>query len=149
MEFVHNLPEPSRHTEFFRPPKLLGKHRSAGGQGPARLQDDLTERIYVAYHALRRTRTRNARGRIAAVLNQHGFQTHAQSATIRTWGSAEIIERVQQFEGRIVRQHRLSKREDRAKEIERLRNMRVDSWIHGFHSASTLEAGSRLRADQP
>jgi hypothetical protein len=148
VEFVHSLPEPSRHTEFFRPPKLLGKQRSAGGQGPARLQDDLTERIYVAYYALRRTRIRNARRLIAAVLNQHGFQTSARSATVRTWSSAEVIERVQQFEARIVRRHRLSRGDDRAKEIDRLRNMRVDSWIHGFHSASTVGSDSGRPADQ-
>ena len=34
-----------------------------------------------------------------------------------------------------MRQHRLAKRVDRPKEIERLRNMVVDDWIHTFHSA--------------
>jgi hypothetical protein len=65
LEYLENLPAPSRHAEFFRPPKLKGASRSASGQGPARLQNDLTERIYAAYHALRRTGIRDARGRIA------------------------------------------------------------------------------------
>ena len=76
VEFIRKRQEPTRHAEFFRPPKLLGKGRSVSGQGPARLKDDLTERIYVAYHALRRIRIRNARGRIAAVLNRLGLETH-------------------------------------------------------------------------
>lgn len=140
VEFLENLKEPSRHAEFFQPPKLLGKGRSARGEGPVQLHDDLTERIYVAYHALRRTGIRDARGQIAGVLNQLGFTTRARSATLPTWSSQEVIERVRQFEDRIVRQHRLGKRDDRVQEIERLRNMLVDSWIHGFHFAVAVRS---------
>jgi len=133
--YLEKLKEPSRHAEFFRPPKLMGAKRSLSGKGPGRLQDDLTERIYVGYHALRRARIGNARGRIATVLNRLGFAPGARSATERMWGSYEVIERVQQFEDRIARQLRLSK-QDRTKQ-ERLRDILVDSWIHGFHFALT------------
>ena len=141
VDYVEKLEEPSRHAEFFQPPLLLGKARSPRGEGPAQLHDDLTERIYVAYHALRRTRIQDARGQIAAVLNQLGFATRARSGTLRTWGSQEVIERVNQFEDRLVRQHRLAKRVDRTKEIERLRNMLVDAWIHSFHRAVPVRSG--------
>jgi hypothetical protein len=134
MEYLQKLKAASRHGEFFRPPKLMGAMRSASGKGPARLQDDLTERIYVGYHALRRARIRNARGRIATVLNQLRFAVGVPSATEWKWGSYEVIERVRQFEDRIARQHRLSK-QDRTKQ-EQLRDMLVDSWIHSFHFAS-------------
>jgi hypothetical protein len=137
LEYLKKLPEPSKHAEFFRPPQLKGARRSAWGLGPARLQDDLTERIYVAYHALRRTQIRNARGRIATVLNELGYATGARSQTECKWGPSEVIERVQQFEKRIVRQHRLSKRDRTQK--ERPRNLFVDSWIHGFHFTLTVE----------
>ena len=135
VEYLQNQPEPSRHTDFFRPPKLRGANRTAWGQGPAGLQDDLTERIYVAYHALRRAGIRNARGRIASVLNELGYEPSVRSVTECKWGPSEVNERVRQFGDRIVRQHRLSKRDMTQK--ERLRNMRVDAWIHGFHWAKT------------
>jgi hypothetical protein len=137
VEFLQNQPEPLRHTDFFRPPKLSGARRTALGREPARLQDDLTERIYAAYHAVRRTGTRNARGRIATVLNELGHEPDVRSVTDCRWGPSEVNERVRQFEDRIVRRHRLSKRDGAQK--ERLRNMLVDSWIHGFHFAVTAE----------
>lgn len=134
LEYLESLPEPSKHAEFFRPPKLQGAGRSAVGRGPARLQDDLTERIYVAYHAIRRTGIRDARGRIATVLNDLGYETGVRSLTERRWGPAEVNERVRQFGDRIVQRHRLSKGD--GTQQERLRNRIVDSWIHGFHFAA-------------
>jgi hypothetical protein len=146
LEYLGNLPEPSRHSQFFRPPKLKGASRSAGGQGPARLQDDLTERIYVAYYALRRIGIQDARGRIVAVLNELGYETGVRSATECRWGPSEVYERVRQFGDRIVRQHRLSKA-DRTQR-ERLRNMLVDSWIHGFHFAVPARTVVQPSTDQ-
>jgi hypothetical protein len=134
LEYLQNQPEPSRHADFFRPPKLRSAHRTAWGQ-PARLQDDLTERIYAAYHALRRTGIRDARGRIANALNKLGYEAGVRSVTECRWGPSEVNERVRQFGDRIVRRHRLSKRDRTQK--ERLRNMLVDSWIHGFRWAVT------------
>lgn len=145
VEFVQNLKAPSNDAEFFQPPKLKGKDRSASGDGPAQLQDDLTERIYAAYHALRRTQIRDARGRIATVLNEMGYVTGARSATECRWGPSEVIERVRQYEDRMVRQHGLSKADQTQK--ERLRNMLVDGWIHLFHSSVTVGSG-RPKASQ-
>jgi hypothetical protein len=137
VEQVDQHDEPSRHREVFRPPNLMGEGRSVQGGGPARLRDDLTERIYVAYYALRRAGIRNARSHIAAVLNQRGLRTQARSDKMQTWGSPEVIERVQQFEDGIVRRQRLARFDgvERIKEIARLRNMLVDSWIYGFRFA--------------
>jgi len=133
LELIGQEQEPANSRNLFRTPKLLGKGRLVSGAGPARLQDDLTERIYVGYYALRRAKVRNARGRIAEVLNRLGFQTQPRSATVGTWGPAEVSERVQQFQAKMIRQHRLAKPEIRSRELTRLRNMRVDGWIHGFH----------------
>lgn len=142
LDLIGQEREPANAGDLFRPPRLLGKRRSVSGAGPARLQDDLTERIYAGYHALRRAKVRNARGRIAEVLNRLGFQTRPRSAAASTWGPAEVNDRVQQFEARLVHQHRLSNKGNRSKEITRLRNMQVDSWIHGFHHALKLNSES-------
>jgi hypothetical protein len=146
VQLVTELGEPSRHAETLRPPRLMGRQRSVHGQGKAQLQDDLSERIYVAYYALRRAGTKNARTRIAAALNRFHLKTRARPGTERTWGSAEVMERVRQFEDRLMRQHRLLGRPHPAQQIERLRNMLVDSWIHGFHFALEVESASRSRS---
>lgn len=143
VDFIQQCEEPSRHKELFQAPKLLGKGRSVSGLGPGRLQDDLSERIYVAYYALRRFGIRNARGRITFVLNALGLHTNPRSKAVGTWGSAEVNERVQQFEARMARQQRLPKK-TAPEEIQRLRNMRVDSWIHGFHFASAIQSDGRI-----
>jgi hypothetical protein len=137
VEQVDKLDEPSRRRESFQPANLMGGGRSVPGGKPARLRDDLTERIYAAYYALRRASIRNARSHIAAVLNHLGIRTQARSDTTQTWGSPEVIERVQQFEDGIVRRQRLARFDgvERIKEIARLRDMLVDSWIFGFRFA--------------
>lgn len=52
MEIVKNLEGPVKYVHAFRAPRLMARGRSVQGQGKAQLQDDLTERIYVAYYAL-------------------------------------------------------------------------------------------------
>jgi hypothetical protein len=156
VKFIRESKPPYKGAAQFRPPKLLGKRRSSSGAGASRLQDDLTERIYIAYHALTRTRIRNVRGRVAGVLNT----TQARGTDTR-WGSAEVIERVRQFEERMMREHGLAGREDRAKEIKRLKSRlrlfpegdrrcscrkraMADRWIED-HRFSTSESRGRDR----
>src|SRR5262249_8671229 len=88
--FIQARKEPTSGDELFRVPKLIGQNRAVSGSGPARLQDDLTERIYVAYRALRRAKVRNARGRIAETLNRLRLETRPRSKTAGSWGSAEV-----------------------------------------------------------
>ena len=45
---------------------------SAQGQGNPRLGDDVSERIYTAYHGLKRARVKKIRPRIAEALSQEG-----------------------------------------------------------------------------
>jgi hypothetical protein len=51
-------------------PNLLSRNMSVQGQPTPHRRDDLSERIYAGYHALRRARVRNARGRLAEALNK-------------------------------------------------------------------------------
>lgn len=141
LEIVQNLDIPTKFV--FRPPQLMARGRSVQGSGKAQLQDDLTERMYVAYYALQRATVKNVRTEIAKTLNRIGLKTRAGRGTDQAWGPEEVIERVRQFEDRLVRTHRLVESPDRHQQIERLRDMLVNSWIHGFHFARQVEAAAR------
>jgi len=138
VQLVKSLDKPTEHA--FRPPRLMARGRSVQGQGKAQLQDDLTERICAAYYALRRAGVKNVRTQIAEALNRSGLKTRAKPATDRAWGSGEVNERVGQFEDHLVTQHRHTRRPDRREQLKRLREMLVNSWIHGFHFARQVEA---------
>lgn len=138
VEQILGRAEPSRHRELFAPPKLLGRDSSVQGGGTARLRDDLTERIYVGYHALRRAGVRNKRRQIAALLNQLGLTTRARTGTTQVWSSEEVNERVRQFEKWLIQRQRLANSgKDKALEVKRVRDTLVDSWIYRFRLASS------------
>ncbi len=82
---------PPPEASLAHPPHLMSRRFSASGTGNPRLGDDLSERVYAAYHALRRARVHNARDRIAGVLNQRGFTTQARGGTYKRWGSTRSM----------------------------------------------------------
>jgi hypothetical protein len=146
VKFVESRKEPTTQADSFRPPMLVGKERSISSGDTARLQDDLTERIYVAYHVLRRTRTPNARGYIAKVLNKLGLATRARSGTVTEWGANEVIERVKQFQDKMKQQLPPGLSEaDRATRIEKQRNKLVDGWISGYRFSLWVRSISQPR----
>lgn len=57
----------------FRPPNLMSRQMSVSGEGNPHLLDDLSERIYAGYQALRRYGIRNAGGLVADALNLRGI----------------------------------------------------------------------------
>ena len=63
------------------------------------LPDDLSERIYAAYYALLGNGIRNARGRIAKVLNAKKLHTKPQDER-KPWDGDHVIERVRRYEKR-------------------------------------------------
>ena len=140
VELVRQVEVPKRHKDFFRPATLMGKGRAVS-RAPAQLSDDLTERIYAAYYALRRTGVPRARSRVAAALNELGHRTHAKDMTDSRWNSAEVNERVRQFEAGIRRRHRVSGGAQGKEQLSVLRNGIVDVWIDGFYFKSKLESG--------
>jgi len=140
VQLVGDHGEPRNNDQAFRPAGLTGANRSV--QNPGRLEDDLTERIYVAYHALRRAGVPNARGQIASALNRFGIETRARSKTDRAWGSAEVHERVRQFEQLQTRRARTLRRDSKlddigwarkvAQQVELWRDQLVNNWVADF-----------------
>jgi hypothetical protein len=95
MSMVAAHQAPSKH----RTPRIL---RSVNlgismGAGSRRLSSDLTERIYMAYWALRFGRVHGASGLIAKTLDRYQVPTGSRQGD-RTWSSYEIQDRVKQFD---------------------------------------------------
>jgi len=95
MSMVAAHQAPSKH----RTPRIL---RSVNlgismGSGSRRLSSDLTERIYVAYSALRIKRVHSASGLVAEMLNRYKIPTGSRQGD-RTWSQYEVQARVKQFE---------------------------------------------------
>ena len=100
--------DPGRASQLVRdlaPPELTLKQlplksstMSVVGDRNPQQTDDLTERIYVGYHALREAKIRRAGPRVAAALNAAGIRTRARGGTSRGWSAYEVGERVKQHE---------------------------------------------------
>ena len=133
---VRESAPPSRHGALFPSPHLMSRSRSATGMGNPRLMADLSQRIYVGYHALRRAGLRNARRRVAEALNRQGLQTRARGETSREWSGYEVYERVKQCEARW--------KEENAgrKDAVEGRDAVVYAWIDGFRSGTPKSSGT-------
>jgi len=135
LKLVTDRAEPGIDDLSFRPSQVMGRDRSVSGQSKNPLQDDLTERIYVAYHALHRVGVKNVRGHIVQVLNRLGIETRARASTSRKWTPAEVAERVRQFDDRLLRLHKLRGRPDRLRQLAQRREKLVDNWMGEFQRA--------------
>ena len=61
LEVIEELEIPADAGQHIRPPHLMSLTMSAQGQGNPRLGDDVSERIYAAYHALKGARVKKIR----------------------------------------------------------------------------------------
>ncbi len=124
---VRDTPPPT-FGNLFEAPHLISRHRAGGPRNP-HLQDDLLERIYAAYHALRRAGIHRARWRVAEALNAHGIGTRARKDTPRTWGSYEVYERVKQYEAGLKKR---TVAVERVQTAQQCRASVVDQWTSAF-----------------
>jgi hypothetical protein len=89
---------PAKEAGVPRPPHLVSSHIAAHGDGTPQLRDDLSERIYAAYKALRKAGVGGARQRVAEALNREGLKISARGTRSTVWGPYEVYERVKQYE---------------------------------------------------
>jgi hypothetical protein len=97
IQTVNSHSAPARH----KVPRVL-RSPAQGitlGPGSPRLRDDLTERIYAGYWALRLARVHGAADRVAKALNRHRIPMHTRAGN-GLWSSYEIRDRLKQFEAR-------------------------------------------------
>jgi len=166
VKWVQEFPEPPPEASSAHPPHLMSPRLSASGAGNPQLGDDLSERVYAAYHALRRARVHNARGRIACVLNQKGLTTQARGSTPKRWGSYEVYERVKHYEAGVkARLERLFARQQEEaplpaieaaafgkqipSEAKRLAGSVVDKWVFLFQSSRDQSVPESQDVDGP
>jgi hypothetical protein len=131
LEYLRNSPPPARHAGPSKPPNLLSAHLSVYSDVKTHLKDDLSERIYAAYHALRRAGIHGARRRIAVALNDQGLRTRARAETDTRWGASEVYERVRQYQARWRPSPPAG---PSGTSSQHWRDSVVDRWLFLFHS---------------
>ena len=94
------------------------------------LLGDLSERIYAAYYALLGNGIRNARGRIAKVLNAKRLYPKPQ-AERKPWDGDHVIERVRRHERSSLPS---DKRRNSAQFRERPRRQDAYLWLYRFRT---------------
>lgn len=117
-----------------RPPLLMSQKRSVSGHGNPRLLDDLSERIFGAYWALRLSRIHGARRRIANPLNERELRSAKLGPA--PWGPDEVAERIKQYEKRL----RAKPDADRRPQLARRREGAAESWIGLFRADTAANA---------
>ena len=125
LDFVRRSPGPQAGVDFFPQPKLASSRNAVFGSGTPRIGDDLSERIYAAYHALRRARVHGARTLVAEALNRHGIRSSFLDDRRKAWGPDEVWERVKQYGIRLKRNHRLARPNGASHQSDFV----VDKWI--------------------
>ena len=109
-------------------PQMMSKNMAVSGKVNPHLLDDLSERIYAAYYALRLNKIPDARGQIAEALNAKGIRPKSQGGK-QPWDGDHVVSRIKQFERRLV------KEDDRSKTNairSRERRQKADFWIYLF-----------------
>ena len=134
-ELMRYIEEAAPVDQRSDPPNLVGPSRSVQGKGNPQLADDLSERIYAGYHALRRARIQGTNRRIAEVLDRQGLRVRARRSIVSTWSSYEVDERVKQYQDR----HRKLPGQRGKEETARWRDAIVDRWILAYRQKQAWE----------
>lgn len=130
VELIRERPVPTNPT---KPARLVSRSMSIQSKSVARLQDDLSERIYAAYWALRLAKIHGARRRVAETLNAKSLKRSSRGDRTYTWDSDTVYERVKQFEDRQLGAERRT--EEVRKEVRRTF---ARKWIDSFRYRQEL-----------
>ena len=145
-EVMEELAIPADTGQPFRPPHLKSLTMSAQGQGNPRLGDDVSERIYTAYHALKRARVKKIRPRIAEALSQEGVSGGRRRSKARGWDWSGVHDRIKRYD-RGLRQ-RFEKEAGKNNVAEKVREWRehlVYRWVSQFQSQQQLSGNPAPR----
>jgi hypothetical protein len=134
IEFLERFELPSGARNPFTAPYLQSKSMSAQGGNPnPHLTDDLSERIYGADHALRRTGLKRWRPLIARVLNEAKAPKRRSRLA---WGAEDVSNRVKEYETAQRHSYR---------DVAQLREQIANRLIFDFRWAELIETQNRAR----
>ena len=127
-------------------PSFMGPNLNVAGPGNPHLGDDLSERIFAAYHALPRAGMKHRSPKIAAALNS------ARAAGRDDWNWNDVNERIKGYKRGLrlrLRKHGMAAYTLPA-ELKREEYLRANSWIWMFKFDRTVrqQFGGRIVGDR-
>jgi len=102
---VDSLPRPAKSAEPVSLPRLLSRSMAVVGPGGQRLGDDLSERVFAAYTALRVAGIHGASTAVAGALIVSEAAGKRGRGPQTVWGADEVRERCKGFKVFLAKQH--------------------------------------------
>jgi hypothetical protein len=119
---------------------LVSERMSIQGKALDHLQDDLSERIYAGYHALRLAGIPGARGRVMQALKAQRLARKGLAGKRVAWDAAAVADRVKQY--RDVVRRRFGPKKD---QVDKGRNLVVWKWLELFNAPKAMDQGGQDR----
>jgi hypothetical protein len=120
----------ANEPKTFEPPNFMSGSLNVEGSSNPRLQDDLSERIYAAFHALGRSNVKKIRDRLAGALNKAEVERRKPDSV---WTYDTVNERIKEYERRQRLRFRKTFGPQLTDEhVQRWRDQLVDRWIIHF-----------------
>jgi hypothetical protein len=142
LELVRDFDVPAADMRPRQQPTLVSASMMAYGSDP-HLLDDLSERLFVADHALKRAGLSRRRKKIAEVLNKGHIQTRRRlrrDAAEQEWLPEDVHERVKAFEERMKRRLVRTQADLNPKELLLAeRDAMTSRWIAHYREAFKID----------
>jgi len=132
IDYTRQAPAPSR-AKPNRPPNLVTADEARVGKGNPHLADDLSERIYAGFYALKRAGISRASRTVAEHLNRAGRKVRTLADQDDAWDEYSVRERIKEFGAKLRRQHGTAGKAA----TQRRRDSLVDRWVEMFRVRHT------------
>jgi hypothetical protein len=138
------IPTDARHP--FAPPNLRSRSMTACGVGNSYLGDDVSERIYAGYHALKGAQVRGARRLVAQALKNERIQMRARPLGKTEWSDVEVYNRAKNYKTLLEEALMPSlKKPIEANELKRAVQQRTDQLVQKWVSAFRYHTRARVQ----
>ena len=127
IDYTRQAQAPSR-AKPNRSPNLVTADAARVGKGNPHLADDLSERIYAGFYALKRTGISRASRTVAEHLNRAGRKVRTLDDRDDAWNEYSVRERIKEFGARLRRQPGAAGKAA----AQRVRDSLVDRWLWMF-----------------
>jgi hypothetical protein len=144
INFVGSFTLPPDMPSPFAPPRLTSRKQRTLEGGSSYLQDDLTERVFAAYHALRLSGAKGVYKLVADALTR-GHVRSAKKPKSGGWTQTEVHDTVRRHEKRLRKlfRQRFGERRDVkgiSTTLDELRDRVASKWIYLFLSFATKKS---------